>query len=181
MSDTTERRRPEYNWPEITAVIFSVIAIAISGYSMLEGRWQHRDERNVEVMDAVYEDWVTLALQDDWRVQHLLEAPDTYHVYRDLARLNTKEFDAGQMAETLLVERATANLLFTQFEHLLKQWQIAIELQDDSRQRVLKEEIEFYAEVQLRNPRLLWLWSEDGGGWVHGADPSFDPGLVKSR
>ena len=77
-----------------------------------------------------------------------------------------------QKVEILLAERATANLIFTQFEHPLKQWQMAVDLKDRSRQRILHEEMEFYAEVQLRNPRLLWYWIDEGGGWVHGADPS---------
>ena len=37
---------------------------------------------------------------------------------------------------------------------------------------MLREEVEFYAQVQLRNPRLLWFWSDDGGRWIHQADPS---------
>ena len=49
---------------------------------------------------------------------------------------------------------------------------LAVELEDESRQRVVREEINFYAEVYLRNPRLLWYWIEEGGGWVNGADPS---------
>ena len=77
-----------------------------------------------------------------------------------------------EKAETFLMERAMANLIFTNFEHHLKQWLLAIELDDESRQRVLKEEIDFYAEVLMRNPRLLWYWSPEGGGWISGADPS---------
>lgn len=172
MSHSDSGRRPSLNWPEITAIIFSTVAIVISGYSLLEDRWQHRDERNVEVLDAVYDDWVTLSMQDDWRVQHVLEAPENYFAVRDLARRLTANATDAEKVEVLLTERATVNLIFTQFEHLLKQWFMAVELDDESRQRVLREEIDFYAEVQLRNPRLLWYWLETGGGWVHGADPS---------
>lgn len=167
-----EKTNRGYNWPELAAFAFSLIAIVISGYSLLEGRWQHRDERNTEVLDFVYDDWGKLAESDDWRVQHLLEAPDTYYAIRDLARKLTRDFDDKQVAETLLVERSMANRIFTNFEHHLKQWMLAVELGDESRKKVLFEEIEFYAEVQLRNPRLLWFWSADGGGWVSGADPS---------
>ena len=172
MTNDENRSNRGYNWPELAAFGFSLIAVVISGYSLLEGRWQHRDERNTEVLDFVYEDWGALASNDDWRVQHLLEAPDTYYEIRDLARTLTRDFDDKQLAETLLVERSMANRIFTNFEHHLKQWTLAVELGDESRQKVLFEEIEFYAEVQLRNPRLLWFWSEDGGGWVSGADPS---------
>jgi hypothetical protein len=172
MTTTESTSKPSYNWPELTAVLFSIIAIVISGYSLLEGRWQHRDERNTEILDAVYENWEMLALQNDWRVQHLLEAPQTYSSIRDLIRRATAGLDDVEKAKTLLVERSMANLVFTNFEHHLKQWLLAVELEDESRQRVLREEIDFYAQVQLRNPRLLWFWSEEGGGWVHGADPS---------
>jgi len=172
MTDSNGFASRGYNWPEITAVIFSLLAIAISGFSLLEGRWQHRDERNTEILDAVYEDWETLALRDDWRVQHLGESPKTYYAVRDLARISTAGFTDKEKAEALLVERATANLIFTNFEHHLKQWMLAVEEEDDSRQEVLKEEIDFYAQVQLRNPRMLWYWSEQGGGWINSADPS---------
>jgi hypothetical protein len=165
-------RKASHTWPEITAVVFSIVAIVISGYSLLEGRWQHQDERNVEVLDAVYEDWMALAMRDDWRVQHVQEAPDTYYAVRDVARRLTAGMSDTEKAETFLMERAMANLIFTNFEHHLKQWLLAIELDDESRQRVLKEEIDFYAEVLMRNPRLLWYWSPEGGGWIRGADPS---------
>lgn len=172
MSETEANPQPSYQWPEIMAIIFSVIAMVISGYSLLEGRWQHQDERNTELLDAVYEDWVDTASRDDWRVQHLLESPETYYLVRNVARRLTANFSAEEQAHTFLVERATANVIFTNFEHLLKQWLLAVELEDESRQRVLKEEMDFYAEVYLRNPRLLWFWSKTGGGWIGGADPS---------
>lgn len=172
MSDTGSSQRWSYQWPEILAIIFSTIAIVLSGYSLFADRWQHQDERNTEVLDAVYENWQTLAMQNDWRVQHLQESPDTYYQVRDLARRLTKDFSQEEKIRTFLVERAAVNLVFTNFEHLLKQWMLAVELGDESRQRVLAEEVNFYAEVYLRNPRLLWYWKKDGGGWIGGADPS---------
>lgn len=165
-------QKPSYNWPELAAFFFSIIAIVISGYSLLEGRRQHQDERNSEVLTAVYEDWVSLAMRDDWRVQHLLEAPETYAAVRDLIRKSAAGMSDEENGRTLLAERSMANLIFINFEHLLKQWLLAERLGDESRQGVLHEEVDFYAEVQLRNPRLLWYWSAEGGGWISGADPS---------
>lgn len=161
-----------YNWPEIAAFGFSIVAIVISGYSLLEGRRQHQDERNAEVLEAVYADWVTLAERDDWRVQHLIEAPDTYAAVRDLIRTAATGLSDEEKARALLAERSMANLIFTNFEHLLKQWMLAERQEDETRLEVLKEEVDFYAEVYLRNPRLLWLWSEEGDGWTSQADPS---------
>ncbi len=40
MPDSIADQRTGYHGPEITAVIFSVIGLAISGYSLLEGRHQ---------------------------------------------------------------------------------------------------------------------------------------------
>ncbi len=172
MPETKMKPQASYQWPEIMAFVFSIVAIVISGYSLLEGRWQHQDERNTEILDSVYEDWIDLANRDDWRVQHLIESPDTYYLVRDVARRLTVNFSEEEKARTFLVERATVNIVFTNFEHLLKQWMLAEELGDESRLGVLREEVDFYAEVYLRNPRLLWYWSESGGGWVNGADPS---------
>lgn len=102
-------QQSSYLWPEIMARIFSVVAIVISGFSMPEGRWQHQDGRNTEVLGAVYEDWVELANRDDWRVQHLLEAPEMYYLVRDLARRLTAIFNDEEKVCTFLVERATTN------------------------------------------------------------------------
>ena len=172
MSNSEPGQQLSYQWPEILAIIFSTIAIVLSGYSLFEDRWQHQDERNTEVLDAVYQNWETLAMQDDWRTVHLQEAPETYYQVRDLARHLTKDFGTEEKIHAFLVERATVNLIFTNFEHLLKQWFLAVELGDESRQGVLTEEMDFYADVYLRNPRLLWYWLAEGGGWVAGADPS---------
>lgn len=165
-------RKQAGKWPEITAMVFSIVAIVISGYALLEGRWQHQDERNTEVLDAVYEDWMVLSQVRDWRVQHLVEAPDTYEAVRDVARILAADMSLKEKAETFLIERSMVNTILTNFEHLLKQWQLAKEQEDISRLTALREEVNFYAEVYLRNPRLLWYWREDGGGWIHGADPS---------
>ena len=124
------------------------------------------------MLDAIYNDWETLGLQDDWRVQHLMEAPDSYLPVRNLARRITADLDETEKARVFLAERATANLIFINVEHILKQWFLAQRLNDVSRLGILSEEVEFYSEVYLRNPRLLWLWSADGGNWVSGADPS---------
>jgi hypothetical protein len=163
--------KSSYRWPEVAAFFFSIVAIVISGYSLLEGRWQHQDERNTEMLDAIYEDW-NAQQGEEWYKQHLYEAPDTYREVRDLARRLTAAMNDQQKVELFLGERAAANIIFTNFEHLLKQWNLAVALDDDTRLGVLKEEVDFYAEVLLRNPRLLWFWSDDGGRWIHQADPS---------
>lgn len=165
---------PSPRWPELLAVVLSLSALAVSGYALVQGRKQHSDERSTEVLDDVYDDWEMLAtaMSLEWEVRHLEEAPSSYYAVRDLARTLTKDLSPEEKTRVLLKERAHVNLILTTFEHQLKQWMLADRVGDDARRRTLDEEIEFWARVMLRNPRLLWYWSEDGGGWVGGADPS---------
>lgn len=106
MSDSASNRRGSFNWPEISAIILSLAAILVSGIALFEGRQEHQDERNTEILDAVYDDWMNLAMQTDWRVQHVLEAPDTYYEYRDLARNLTVDMTPREKAQAFLMEHS---------------------------------------------------------------------------
>ena len=161
-------------WPEIVAIVFSILAVGISGYALFAGQRQHQDQSAAEVLERTYGEWfdMQIASADTWSVRHLDETPENYEQTRNQIRILTRDLPEKERIKVLLRERASANLLFISFEHLFKQWRLAQDINDPIRLQVLDEEIAFWTDVQLRNPRMLWLWSADGGGWVHGADPS---------
>lgn len=160
------------SWPEIFAIVFSLLAIVISAYSLVSASRQHEDERSSEIMDALFEDWDNLsaALAVDWEVSHLGEPPETYYATRDVLRESLAGLSASEQYRVLAVERVYAQRIFAMFEHSQKQWQLAVKAGDESRLELMNTEMDFWTRVQLRNPRLLWYWSADGGGMIWVAD-----------
>ena len=159
---------------EILAIFFSLVAIVISGYSLHIGKKQHEDLSAAETLDRLYSELndIVGSSIDAWEVRHLDETPQTYYQTRDLIRTLTKDLSDEEKTKILLKERATANLIFISFEHHLKQWNLAKHSKDNTRLLMMQEEMDYYANLYLRNPRLLWYWSEEGGDWKSSSDPS---------
>lgn len=70
--------------PEGIAVVLSIVALLVSGYSLVEAQRQHQDERATELLDQIYEDWDEMSSADRWEVSHLVEPPETYEHVRDV-------------------------------------------------------------------------------------------------
>ncbi len=160
-------------WPEALAIALSLMAIVISAYALIAAREQHQDERSSETLDALFEDWdnLAVALTEHWEIKHIDEPPATYYTVRDQLRLALAPLPEAEQLRVLMLERALAGRMLAMFEHSHKQWLIAREAGDASRLALLDIEMDYWTHVQLRNPRLLWYWSEAGGGLRHQADP----------
>lgn len=171
MTGGREPVRPTSRWPEGIAVFLSVIALLVSGYSLVAARRQHQDERATELLDQIYEDWDQMAAPERWEVSHLDEVPATYEHVRDVLRAYASGLPLREQRRIYLLERTTAVRIFNAFELLLNQWRRAVAIGDTDRETMLDQEIEFYVEEFLRNPRLLWFWSTDGGALELQADP----------
>ena len=171
MAEGFEPARPSSRWPEAIAVLLSIVALMVSGYALVAAQRQHQDERATELLDQIYEDWDQMAAPERWEVSHLNEVPDTYWHVRDVLRAYATQLPVQEQRRIYLLERTTAIRIFTAFELTLNQGRRAVEIGDGDRERILNQEIDFYVEVFLRNPRLLWYWSEDGEGLVFQADP----------
>lgn len=158
-------------WPEAIAVVLSIIALVVSGYSLIAAQRQHRDERATELLDQLYEDWDQMAAPERWEVSHLNEVPATYEHTRDVLRAYAAGLPLQEKRRIYLLERTTAVRIFSAFELALNQWRRAVNIGDQDRVSMLNQEIHFYVETFLRNPRLLWYWFEEGGGLALQADP----------
>jgi len=165
------------SWPEALAIVFSMLAIVISAYSLVAARQQHEDERSSEMLDALFEDWDNLsaALAEDWEVSYLGEPPETYYTARDLLRRTLAGISTEEKLRVLALERVYASRILAMFEHSQKQWQLAVKAGDATRLELMNTEMDFWTRVQLRNPRLLWYWSKDGGGVLWVADQETIP------
>lgn len=171
MTSSPEAGPSSSRWPEAIAVLLSVLAVLVSGYSLVVGQRQHRDERATELLDRIYADWEQMAAPENWEVSHLSEVPATYEQVRDVLRAYAEALPLQQQRRVYLLERTTASRIFTAFELTLNQWRRAVAIGDRDRKRMLDQEIDFYVDEFLRNPRLLWLWSKDGGGLESSMDP----------
>jgi len=159
-------------WPEVLAIAFSLLAIGISAWAVKDARRLHQDERASETIDALFEEWDNLsaALAEHWEIAHIGEPPDTYYAVRDALRPALADLPHGDKVRILMEERGFANRMLAMFEHAHKQWELARLAGDDTRLALLDTEMDFWTQVAMRNPRMLWLWSEDGGGLVRQAD-----------
>jgi len=164
-SASSKPDRPVRNpvWPEWTAVALSVLAVLFSGYALIDGQRQHRDERASELMAAIYDDWDEMSMVDQWEVLHLIEAPATYEQTRDRLREYTSSLPREEQLRIALLERAVAGRISAFFEHHLNQWRVAVEADDPERQAMLQVELDFWCHTFLRNPRMLWFLSDEGG------------------
>lgn len=178
MSDQA-KPTPGHNrsWPEVLAIAFSLLAIGISAWAVRDARQLHQDERASETIDALFEEWDNLsaALTEHWEVAHIGETPDTYYAVRDLLRRALAGLPRSDKVRILMEERGFANRMLAMFEHAHKQWELARLSGDQARLALLDVEMDFWTQVQLRNPRMLWFWSKDGGGLVTQADPPTIP------
>lgn len=171
MAGGLETRPSSSRWPETIAVLLSITALAVSGYALVAAQRQHQDERATELLDQIYEDWDQMAAPDRWEVSHLQEVPETYEHVRDVLRSYATALPLQEQRRVYLLERTTAIRIFTAFELTLNQWRRAVAIGDTDRKAMLDQEIEYYVNDFLRNPRLLWFWSNEGGGLEQQADP----------
>ncbi|MGD8276972.1 MAG: hypothetical protein PVH00_03050 [Gemmatimonadota bacterium] len=171
MPEETKGSSAASHWPEGIAVTLSIIALFVSGYSLVAAQRQHQDERATELLDRIYADWDQMAAPERWEVSHLNEVPATYAHVRDVLRAYASALPVQEKRRIYLLERTTAIRIFNAFELTLNQWRRAVAIGDADRKATLDQEIDFYTHVFLRNPRLLWYWSEDGGGLALQADP----------
>jgi len=171
MANEAGRNASRSRWPETIAVALSIVALLVSGYSLVAAQRQHQDERATELLDRIYADWDAMAAPERWEVSHLNEVPETYEHVRDVLRAYAIALPVQEKRRVYMLERTTAIRIFSAFELTLNQWRRAVAIGDEDRKTMLDQEIDFYTHVFLRNPRLLWFWADEGGGLEHQADP----------
>jgi hypothetical protein len=171
MNAKPEARSSSSRWPEAVAIVLSLVAVGVSGFSLVEAQRQHQDERATQLLDQIYDDWDQMAAPERWEVSHLDEVPATYDHVRDVLRAYSTRLPVQEQRRVYLLERTTAIRILNAFELTLNQRRRAIEIGDSGRKAMLDQEIDFYVEDLLRNPRLLWFWSAEGGGLELLLDP----------
>ena len=148
------------------ALVLSIVALLVSVLSTYLTWFSGLDTAKSQAIREAYGTFLELnRLQlSHWQQSHLFAMPEHYHSVKAQVAASIDPGSAQQRIELLLKERALADFLFTLYEAHLYQRRHAEAAGDHERARFLKEVENYLTGRALRNPRLLYYWSPEGGG-----------------
>lgn len=158
---------------EFYAIVLSIGAFAMSAYSVFIVVKQHEDERTAEFAQTLYErvhEYNLLKLEY-WELGHVFEMPEDYEATRDRLRIAVKDRSEAERIKLIESEKSIASMQLITFEELFYNLSLAMQLGDRTRQKIVEETIGYYTQGVLRNPRVLWLSSADGGNIASHLNP----------
>jgi hypothetical protein len=147
------------------SVISLLLSIGTATYAVIAARKVSHREVTAAVIADFYSSMRSLTeiqLQE-WRLAHLFEVADNYKsVVASLRRVAPPAGDV-EAVELQLKERAAALTVFGLYEHVVYQFNEATRAGDHLRTVFLNDAACYFTERLLRNPRLMYLWSRNGG------------------
>jgi hypothetical protein len=183
--------RRAYHWMKqvathkVTTTIVSVVALIVSrGAAYVSQQTSRETTRlSVEVSQlASRSDILKTTEQGDNELSRLfLEHPAMSYLYETNAQdyavvkrdvlLTVTGKDKNARAQLRLQEAATADLIFTIYQHRVEQYYLIAGSEDRNAVSkdpvsadLLREDLDWYEKRLLHNPRLLWMWREGGYG-----------------
>ncbi len=149
----------------VLTLAFSGIAIILSFLAYMKSNSHHEDSAKSSLIKSTYDEFLQLSqLQVDNHEQaHLFAVEGNYQNILNSVRILADGKDSSEIILLSLQERAVADRIFTQFEHAFYQLNHAKKFSDKSRINFLDQVLDYYTGRLLRNPRLVWFWSENGG------------------
>ena len=166
MSDVTERAEGKAEARlkiEVTTII-DILALTISIISLYQSSSYQKDSSGTDMIKnqyATYHELSRLEVENP-QLSHVFAAPSWYGRAVKSVVTSVGPLDEKRGEELLLKERAIARVIFTHYESLFYQWRHASRMGDTERVAFLGEALDYYTDGVLRNPRLLYLWSENG-------------------
>ncbi|CAN2040192.1 hypothetical protein GMMP15_1590031 [Candidatus Magnetomoraceae bacterium gMMP-15] len=118
-------------------------------------------------------DKLTNMFDQNWEFIHLLALPDRYDNVVSLIKQAIGTLTDEKRAEYLVRERIVALMIFQIYERSIYQWQNSKEISDSQRFKFLADThatqrttflydvLMYFTQRLLRNPRLLYYWSEE--------------------
>lgn len=152
-------------WASLVGLVISLVAVVVSFWvGILYVNAEHSTTNRSAVVD-MYSDFrqLTELRLAHWQHSHILEPPANYERTKRLVSKAVGEPDERHMAQLLLQERSVALRVFQLFEETLYQMNSEEKL-EKSRERFLQDVLDYMTGRLFKNPRLLYLWSETGGG-----------------
>ena len=155
------------------ATVIAVVALVVSLLTAWILLHAQREAIRAETVTATFEGFRRLAelRSASWQAAHVLDPPENYDRTVSLLRTALTETRPAETAELLVKERATAIAAIQIFEESLYQYEQARRLRDRARVEFLQKMLDYYTDGLLLNPRLLYLWSPDGGNVRADFDP----------
>jgi hypothetical protein len=148
---------------ELTTIIAS-LALTMSIISLYQSSSYQKDSSGTDMIKnqyATYHELSRLEIENP-QLSHVFAAPSWYGRAVKSVGTSVGPLDEKRREELLLKERAIARTIFTHYESLFYQWRHASRMGDAERVAFLGEALDYYTGRVLRNPRLLYLWSEKG-------------------
>lgn len=148
----------------VLSVLALLVAVATATYAVIAAREvSHREVTAIVIADfysSLRE--VTQIQLEQWRLAHLFEAAENYETLVKSLR-EVAPTDQVSCTELRIKERSAALTMFGMYEHVVYQLNEARRAGDRHRQAFLTDAAEYYTSQLLQNPRLMYLWSNDGG------------------
>ena len=152
-------------WKPDAGTITGVLALVFSVYSIVLTNQQYSDSEGTALINETYATYHALHARrmDTVEISHIVCSPEEYPRVVALVREAASDASAADRARMQLRENAMAQDLFAQFEQTIYLHHNAVALGEKERARFLQDTLDYFSNVLLRNPRLVWMWSPGGG------------------
>jgi hypothetical protein len=149
----------------LKANAFSLFAILISVTSAFFTISNYHDSMTQNTIQTMFRTWMDVDQLgiERWRMTHLYTSPESYEMVKTTVHKAMQPMDEKSIAEFHLKERMFAEYLFDHFDMVCYLYKEALESGNSSQKEYLRETIAYLTETELRNPRMLYLWSANGG------------------
>lgn len=139
--------------------------LSVSAISLLISNRLYTDQSKQAVVEKQYDAFKALGkIRLEYpELSHLFELEGDYYKMLELVKLACLDMSKAELSKLKLQEHSVSMFIFSAFEHTLYQKQTALDHKQDYRVKFLIEVLEYLTQRLLRNPRLLYMWSENGG------------------
>lgn len=146
---------------DLVALLALLIAVISAWFSFRS----YSDSSATAAIRSQYDAFTNMmrAQIDHSQLIHLFTVPDSYGSVLQQVRASLKDLSKEDKLRFLLQERATADYIFNEFEQAFYQLNRAQSYLDERSSTFYSEVLDYYSLRLLRNPRLLYYWSLDGG------------------
>lgn len=150
----------------IVAVTVSVASSSVSIVASYLNYSSQQDNAGREIVKSQYDIYYKISQLeiDHWQMGHLFALPGRYEELSGQVRGAVAGFDEVKKTEFRMRERAVARVIFTHYEQTLIERDEARKSEFEARATLLEDDLRYYTDKVLPNPRLRYLWSEKGGG-----------------
>ena len=154
--------------------ILALTAIMISALSIWFSLRTYTEASASQTIWSQYEHFANIvqAHIDHSQLGHIFTVAESYEQAFKQVTASIQDLSQQEKMRLRLQERAMADYLFNEFEQSFYQIN-RVSLRYDKRSRKFYGEVlDFFTHSLLRNPRLLYYWSQDGGQLCFNYEPS---------